>query len=304
MKIITPEENRQGLIDDSTLDAINLVDKQLLTDIVKTISIPRHYISEPNNNKFVSEWIYKKFLEYGYQVTFQGKYNNVVAMPKKPYSSYILAGAHYDSVPFSPGADDNASAIASLLGCAKALSESTFNSIPVIFVAFNREEDILLGSRDFVDHHIIPNKIHIRESHILEMVGYTSNYQNIPKELPIKAPEKGDFIGLIANMKSNKLITHILDHAAQYMPDFNVVGLKTYFGMEKLFPVLKRSDHAAFWEAGIPSLMWTDTSEFRNPNYHRITDTPDTLNYHFLTKVTKLLTLRVILYASSSETKY
>ena len=52
---------------------------------------------------------------------------------------------------------------------------------------------------------------------------------------------------------------------------------------------LLRSDHAPFWRAGLPALMWTDTAEFRNPHYHRPTDTPETLDYEFLAGVTRLL---------------
>ena len=35
--------------------------------------------------------------------------------------------------------------------------------------------------------------------------------------------------------------------------------------------------------------MWTDTAEFRNPNYHSHTDLPDTLNYLFMARTTTLL---------------
>ena len=65
-------------------------------------------------------------------------------------------------------------------------------------------------------------------------------------------------------------------------------------GLERHFGVLMRSDHAPFWEANMPAVMWTDTSEFRNPNYHKLTDTPDTLDYPFLRAVTTLLTVRVL----------
>ena len=51
---------------------------------------------------------------------------------------------------------------------------------------------------------------------------------------------------------------------------------------------LLRSDHAPFWRAGLPALMWTDTAEFRNPHYHRATDTPETLDHDFLAGVTRL----------------
>ena len=35
-----------------------------------------------------------------------------------------------------------------------------------------------------------------------------------------------------------------------------------------LFGDLRRSDHAAFWDAGYAAVFITDTSEFRNPHYH------------------------------------
>ena len=50
-----------------------------------------------------------------------------------------------------------------------------------------------------------------------------------------------------------------------------------------------RSDYAPFWEAGIPAIMITAMANFRNPNYHRATDTPDTLDYRFMGNVTRIL---------------
>jgi hypothetical protein len=59
--------------------------------------------------------------------------------------------------------------------------------------------------------------------------------------------------------------------------------------IRRLAPHVLRSDQAPFWEAGLPALMWTDTAEFRNPNYHRSTDLPETLDYEFMAGVTRLL---------------
>ena len=42
--------------------------------------------------------------------------------------------------------------------------------------------------------------------------------------------------------------------------------------------------------------MWTDTAEFRNPNYHKRTDTPETLDYDFLRSVTQLALLRILTF--------
>ena len=55
-----------------------------------------------------------------------------------------------------------------------------------------------------------------------------------------------------------------------------------------------RSDHTPFWNAGLPALMWTDTSNFRNPNYHLPTDTPDTLDYDAMADVTRIVVGHVI----------
>lgn len=51
-------------------------------------------------------------------------------------------------------------------------------------------------------------------------------------------------------------------------------------------PDTRRSDHASFWDAGYPAVVLTDTANFRNPHYHRETDTVDTLNLEFLSSVT------------------
>jgi len=64
----------------------------------------------------------------------------------------VLIGAHYDSVAGSPGADDNASAVAALLACAKTIGYYE-KEAHVCFVAFNREEDGLMGSWDFVSNY-------------------------------------------------------------------------------------------------------------------------------------------------------
>ena len=259
---------------------------------VKTVSIPRHFRFQAQNNKQIAQWITQQLQSYGYQTQVQGRYQNILTLPPNHWQTpCILVGAHYDSVPETPGADDNASAIAALLGCAKAIAEYAPQT-PVCFVCFNREEDGLMGSKEFVKNYLLKNKIKIAHAHILEMVGYcqhTPNSQTVPTELPIQIPTTGDFLALIGNRNSNALVDATLKKAKTYLSEFPVMGLKVYFALEHVFPVLKRSDHAPFWQAKMSALMWTDTSEFRNPNYHSLTDTPETLDYIFLRQVTQLL---------------
>jgi hypothetical protein len=47
------------------------------------------------------------------------------------------------------------------------------------------------------------------------------------------------------------------------------------------------SDHASYWHFDMPAVMITDTSFFRNPNYHEASDTPDTLDYARMAKVVR-----------------
>jgi len=174
---------------------------------------------------------------------------------------------------------------------------TTGEELDIAFVAFNREEDGLLGSADFV-RNFLPRDWPLKEVHILEMVGYcdhTPGSQRMPDGLPIKLRhDRGDFLALVSNRKSNALIQPILRSAATYLPAFPVWGLKVFFGLEHRFQDIRRSDHAPFWDQGIPALMWTDTSEFRNANYHQRTDTPDTLDYEFMADVTRLLIVRAM----------
>src|SRR5262249_55079140 len=70
-----------------------------------------------------------------------------------------------------------------------------------------------------------------------------------------------------------------------------VPGLPVEFiavpGDGSVLPETRLSDHSSFWDAGQRALMLTDTSFFRNPHYHRASDTPDVLDYPFLARVTE-----------------
>jgi hypothetical protein len=270
-----------------------------LREWVERISVPRHYIIEPEANRATANWIHETFASLGYNVSRQGFYSNVIAAPNIDLRKAILIGAHYDSVPNTPGADDNGSAVAAMLGCAAACSLWR-PELPIIFVAFNCEEDGLVGSCEFVSQFVPKAPFQIECAHILEMVGYATNEpdsQRIPAGLPIRLSNVGNFLGLLANAASTDFMNQALHNAYAYVPQLPVTGLSVRLGLEKFFPVLERSDHAPFWRANIPAVMWTDTSEFRNANYHQQTDTPDILNYTFLRQVTQLLTASVIALA-------
>jgi len=293
--VITPDARVKAATDD--------ISASFLREIVEAMAVPRHYELQPENNQRIARWIAQQLHSYGYETELQGEYANVVARSRRvPDIACVLVGAHYDSVPDTPGADDNASAVAALLVCAKALSHHAPET-PACFVCFNREEDGLLGSADFV-RTMAGGKTPIREAHVLEMVGYCDHRpgsQAIPPGLPIQVPDCGDFLGILANKDSTAMASTVLQTAKTYRPDFPVLSLKVFAGVEELLPVLRRSDHVPFWNAGLPAILWTDTSEFRNPHYHQPTDTPDTLDYEFLRSASQILIATILTSVQSQR---
>jgi Zn-dependent M28 family amino/carboxypeptidase len=261
---------------------------------VEMLAFPRHYSREKRANRRARDLLVRHLEGLGYAPSLQGRFDNIVVTSHRLEDEpCLLLGAHYDSVPGTPGADDNASAVAVCLECARLIEKHGLG--PAMIVLFNREEDDLLGSTDFVSN--LASGRSVKEAHVFEMVGYrdrTPGSQRLPPGMPIVGVrDVGDFLALLANSSSNAIAERLLALAARYIPATPVAALKVYLGLEGTFPHLTRSDHAPFWRAGIPAVMWTDTSEFRNPHYHLASDTPDTLDYDFMSDVAKLALARI-----------
>lgn len=291
--LVAHSKNRRPQAADARIaDAVRSVSADRLLAYVDMLAFPRHYVTERKANLHARDLLLQMLRSFGYTPVLQGSYDNIVADSGGDEGPCLLLGAHYDSVPGCPGADDNASAVAVCLECARLLKANNIGSTRIVL--FNREEDGLLGSQEFAAQATGT----VEEAHIFEMVGFcnrAAGSQRLPPGLPgVAAPDVGDFLGLLANRHSNAIAENLLTLAATYVPSFPVLALKIYLGIEKHFSDLLRSDHTPFWEAGLPAIMWTDTSEFRNPHYHRASDTPETLDYGFLSSVTQLALARAM----------
>jgi Zn-dependent M28 family amino/carboxypeptidase len=298
---IAQSKNRRPKTDAAIADVLAGVSATNLRRYVASISFPRHYDINRAANLRARDWLLDEMREFGFEPVLQGEWDNIVATAGAPEDGpQLLLGAHYDSVPGTPGADDNGSAVAVCLECARVIKDRGIDAVTVVF--FNREEDGLLGSSEWVKWLTGQTLIEVDEAHIFEMVGYCTRQprsQRMPAGLPgVSAPDVGDFLALLANRRSNAIAEELLTLSASYVPRMSTLALKVYFGLEKYVGHLNRSDHAPFWQAGIPAIMWTDTSEFRNPNYHRITDTPESLDYEFMAHVTKLALARAITHSN------
>lgn len=199
----------------------------------------------------------------------------------------ILIGAHYDAVPGSPGADDNATGIAVLLEMAREFAAQPLK-YPVKLVAFDLEEMGFVGSEHYAEK-LQQEQQELRLMISLEMLGYcdnSPNSQSYPTGLKYFYPDKGDFIALINNFPALYDTIAIGNSIrkkgtpCEWLPVPNR-GLPV--------PDTRRSDHVPFWDRGYRAIMVTDTANMRNPNYHQKSDTTDTLDLDFLTGVCQSL---------------
>ncbi|MBA4039047.1 MAG: hypothetical protein C0468_01730 [Planctomyces sp.] len=212
----------------------------------------------------------------------------------------VLVGAHFDAVGGSPGADDNASGVAALLELARTLRDSAPGRT-IRFVLFDLEESGLIGSR----HHAtlwaesqqrLPEDARERITLMLslEMLGYydaTPGSQRTPfagiPGLPDPAkdgPIAGDFVALCAASAHSRAVrglARVMSDPAHQAPEGAAAQACKVLVVDQfplMPPDLLRSDHAPFVSLGVPAVLVTDTSNFRNPHYHRQSDTPDTLD--------------------------
>jgi aminopeptidase YwaD len=258
----------------------------------------RHPVTAPAALRRAEAYLAEQFTRLGLDVSAHpfralgGMYRNVIAtippsaaVPSSPPP--LIIAAHYDTVEASPGADDNASALAVLLEVARSLRDVPL-ARSVRFIAFCLEEENLLGSLAYAAS-LQAAKEEICGAIVLECVGYARSEegsQQQPSGIPVSVPTVGDFLGVVGNAASAHLVKAVEAAASQAVPDLRTITLVVP-GKGELLPDTRRSDHAAFWHYGYPAVMLTDTANFRNPHYHQPTDRLETLNLEFMERVAR-----------------
>lgn len=247
--------------------------------------------------------------------------NLVATLPgTAPAAPSVVVGAHLDSVQGSPGADDNASGVAVLLETARVLAELDERAA-VTMIVFDLEELGLIGSR--VAARRLVRTRPVRGMICLESVGYyatTPGSQRLPGAMALAFPEaaravrqrqhRGDFATVIHRKSSAAAAAAWSAAAAAADPALPSVTLRdprpdgrlgAAIGL--LIPVLNhlgRSDHASFWNRSVPSVMITDTANFRNEHYHRPSDHPDTVDSHRMAAVTTATAATALTWSRSA----
>jgi hypothetical protein len=222
---------------------------------------------------------------------------NVVAeIPAgEPGSEIVVAGAHYDTVPGSPGANDNGSGVAALLETARLLASSR-PARTIRFIAFANEEP------PFFQTTAMGSVVAARESKrkqerisamlSLETLGYFNDApgsQKYPPPLGLFYPARGDFIAFVADRSSARLLRSCISlfRSSTAFPSEGIAA-------PQAIPGVGWSDHWSYWQSGYDAVMVTDTAPYRYPDYHGAGDTPERIDYERTARVTVGLS-RVIL---------
>lgn len=282
-------------------DLLTRVDESRLEHRVRQLEGPRHPRTAPHALERAEELIADTLNDAGLATERQpfdlrgSTHNNVVGTlaGRDPSAPWILVGAHFDTMPYTPGADDNASGVAVLLEVARLAAELE-PACTLQLVGFNLEEpqDIVgtyrVGSSRFAHRARREGRCYAGAL-ILEMVGYTdrrSGAQRVPRLVFKRVPSAGTFLAAVGDGRSRGLLRSFERSARGRVPELEVVTYRTYLRGWAL-PLTRLSDNASFWDQRYPSLMITDTAFLRNPHYHRETDRADTLDYRFMASVAR-----------------
>lgn len=231
----------------------------------------------------VQELCFDRLTSLGYQVELQDYGTGINVIGRKPGTTRadetVVLGAHYDHIPGCKGADDNATGVAGILELARVMAEAQFERSLAIG-CWDQEEIGLIGSRSFVlaaeetGEELVAN-------FNLEMIGFASdepNSQSVPFGFDGLFPTayqeveangfRGDFVAFVGDedaAAAGEALTRYADRIS--LPN---VWLQVPRDLKKSEVIgdLRRSDHAPFWDADIPAIMITDTSNFRYEYYH------------------------------------
>jgi Zn-dependent M28 family amino/carboxypeptidase len=226
-----------------------------------------------------------------------------VAKGKRPDRLFIV-GAHYDSAPGAPGANDNGSGTAAVLELARLLKTMQPRAgTEVRFVFFvNEEPPYFMGEEMGSMVHAAELKRqgqNVEGALVLETMGYYTdapNSQQLPPGLEGRYPSTGNFLAFVGTLESSALVRDALA-AFRAASDFPAQGLAAPAHTTGV----TLSDHSSYNRHGYPALMVTDTAFMRYPYYHTAQDTPDKLDYESMARVVTGLSKTIIALAGAAQ---
>ncbi|GAA4112877.1 M28 family peptidase [Aquimarina addita] len=270
-----------------------------LQEITKTEK-SRNYKNIKTLN-YVADYIHKEFLKHCDTVYTQPylvngvTYKNVIGVLHPDIDELIVIGAHYDVAGSQEGADDNASGVTGLLELSRLLARESLNH-RIEFVAYTLEEPPFFRTKQMGSYvhakHLFDKKSKVIGMICLEMIGFFRDEEN-SQQYPI--PSMKSLYGSIGNYIT---VVHKTDNGTfgkyfiKRTKENQLLETKSFLGIPGVSGV-DFSDHLNYWNFGYSAIMITDTAMFRNMNYHRESDTMETLDINKMKLVIDQLYLTV-----------
>ncbi|MBC5776003.1 M28 family peptidase [Pontibacter sp. KCTC 32443] len=269
-----------------------------------TVKLRQHLIaitgtSQPRNHQHtaaldeVATYIKKEFEKLQGQVqeqvyTVAGKeYRNIILSMGPADAPRLIVGAHYDVCGDQPGADDNASGVAGLLELARLLHNHRL-PFRIDLVAYTLEEPPYFRT-EHMGSYVHARSLKEQQAEVkgmisLEMIGNfkdekgTQRYPLAPMKLFYGS--RGNYIAVVQRFGNGSFGRSFLRN---YKNNANI-PVKSLRAPAFVTGV-DFSDHLNYWHFGFDALMITDTSFYRNSNYHQPTDTIYTLDFRRMARV-------------------
>jgi hypothetical protein len=218
-------------------------------------------------------------LEQKYAVQ-EDTFKNIIASFGPADAERIIIGAHYDVCKAQNGADDNASGVAGLLALGRLLKDKPLK-YRIDLVAYTLEEPPYFRT-EYMGSYIHAKSlksenIPVKGMICLEMIGFFSDIED-SQDYPLGFlkwiyGDKGDFITIVEKMSGGSFAKEFRKN----MLSEQTICTKKFKSFASL-PGVDFSDHLNYWAYGYSAVMITDTAFYRNKNYHKKTDTLDTLD--------------------------
>ena len=278
-----------------------------LRNTVVEIAKPRD-VDDPAALDAVARYLSDELRALGYQpqeqpyTAHEKTYRNIHLVIGDPAAPRLVVGAHYDSCKPLPAADDNASGVAVVLELARLLKERPPpGAVELVFWTLEEPPMFRTELMGSVIHAkaVVAAHVNVSAALAIETVGYYSDEpdsQHFPLAgLGTLYSTTGNYVALVSNLDNIGLVRKL----KQAMKSTGSIAVFSMTAPSSI-PGVDWSDHRSYWAQGIPALMVTDTAPNRNPNYHRASDTPDTLDYPRMAALTNALFEGIWVLSSAS----
>ncbi|MFQ6077612.1 MAG: M28 family peptidase [Thermodesulfobacteriota bacterium] len=217
------------------------------------------------------------------------RYRNIVWTFHPEGRPVVVVGAHYDVAGDQPGADDNASGVAALLELARLLSTLRPRlDHRIDLVAYSLEEPPYFRT-EFMGSAVHARSlneegIRVEAMIALDMIGYfDSTPRKIRLPLGLTYPLSRDFIAVVGRLTDLRTVSRI----KKWIRKGSDIEVRQLSLPPSWVKGVSWSDHRNYWAYGYPAVLITDTSFYRNPHYHKNTDTIRTLDFARMAEVVK-----------------